>query len=614
MKKKHLSRIVLERISMTLAGLFLLLMTVTVISVCQYARIRTDELLKNGLQGLKSDAAYKMEYNQLYYTDQAAAYTDSSITGRGTEFLYSPEYFSDMMSFIDLLPVSELNIVDQNGIITVSSTPENVGFDLHSDPKTAEFLCLLDGKTESFSGDFAISPMNGTMMKYAGIPIPAYKGFALEGQSKEEYASELEGLHSTQTRYSEIGTTGYYLLINKEGEIISSPKDIYTGETFILSDGIEEAAESGSVIKKDIFGDTSYVSVMESAGDYILAVYPFSEAWETWNAAIAMLVLIYVFVFLILFFLISRLIKRHVTAGVYSLNGSLGRISAGDLEEKADYRDSLEFDELSDGINYTVDWLKKLIKEAEEQIDRELSLAAKIQNSFLPHDDPPFPGRDEFELYAAMVPAKEVGGDFYDFFLIDDDHLALVMADVSGKGIPAAMFMVMAKDKLRHSVQKYGTDVAEAVREANTELCKENDAGLFVTVWLGVLTLSTGHMDYVDAGHEYPAISRGGGEFSVEKDVHCPPVAARKKAKFEAGSFELSPGDILYLYTDGVTEANDTNGEMFRRSRMLEALNKGRSGSAEAIDAFLRAAIKDFVKDAPQFDDTTTLVFRYKHI
>ncbi len=611
MKKKHLSRIVIERILMTLAGVFLLLMAVTVISVCQDARIRTDELLKNGLQGLKSDVTYKNENNHLSAAEQAAGYTDSSITEKGTEFLYSREYFSDMMSFVDLLPVSELNIIDQNGIITVSSTPENVGFDMHSDPEAAEFLCLLDGKTESFFRDFAISPMNGTRMKYVGVPIPAYGGFALEGQSEEEYASELEGLHSTQIRYDEIGTTGYYLLINKEGRIVSSPKDIYTGETFILSDGIKEAAESGRVIKKDIFGGISYVSVAESAGDYILAVYPFSEAWETWNAAIAMLVLIYVLVFLILFFLINRLMKRHVVAGVYSLNGSLGRITEGDLEEKADYRDSVEFDELSDGINYTVDWLKKLIKEAEERIDRELALAAKIQTSFLPHD---VPDRNEFELYSRMEPAKEVGGDFYDYFLIDHDHLALVMADVSGKGIPAALFMVMAKDKLKNSVLKHGTDVAEAVREANVELCRENDAGLFVTVWLGVLTLSTGHMEYVDAGHEYPAISRNGGEFAAEEDVHSAPVAARKKTKFEAGSFEMDPGDILFLYTDGVTEANDTNGEMFRRSRMLEALNKDRSASAKSIDDRVRSAIRDFVKDAPQFDDTTTLVFRYKKI
>ncbi len=191
-------------------------------------------------------------------------------------------------------------------------------------------------------------------------------------------------------------------------------------------------------------------------------------------------------------------------------------------------------------------------------------------------------------------------------------NLAPVMADVSGKGIPAAMFMAAAKNKIQNAVMKHETDVAEAVREANIELCKENDAGLFVTVWVGVFTVSTGHMDYVDAGHEYPAIYRNGGEFSAKEDVHCAPVAARKKTKFEAGAFDLKAGDILYLYTDGVTEANNSAGEMFRRGRMLEALNKNVNAAVEDIDLAVRRALAEFVQDAPQFDDTTMLVLRYK--
>ncbi|MCR5237235.1 MAG: PP2C family protein-serine/threonine phosphatase [Lachnospiraceae bacterium] len=250
--------------------------------------------------------------------------------------------------------------------------------------------------------------------------------------------------------------------------------------------------------------------------------------------------------------------------------------------------------------------------EEEARIEAELALAAKIQTSFLPRDFPAFPERDEFELYASMTPAKEVGGDFYDFFFTDSDHLALVMADVSGKGIPAAMFMAAGKNKIRNAVMKHGTDVAEAVREANIELYKENDAGLFITVWLGVFTVSTGHMDYVDAGHEYPAISRNGGEFVAEEDVHCAPVAARKKTKFEAGAFDLKSGDILYLYTDGVTEANNSAGEMFRRGRMLEALNRSINAPVEDIDRAVRGSLTEFVQNAPQFDDTTMLVFRYK--
>jgi serine phosphatase RsbU (regulator of sigma subunit) len=213
-----------------------------------------------------------------------------------------------------------------------------------------------------------------------------------------------------------------------------------------------------------------------------------------------------------------------------------------------------------------------------------------------------------------MVPAKNVGGDFYDYFFVDEDHLALVMADVSGKGIPAAMFMAVAKTRLRQSVFNCKTDVARAMEEANTELSKDNDEMMFVTIWLGVVDLMTGHVDYVNAGHEYPAICSAQDGFKLYEGLHGPFAAAVGGTKYTAGSFELAPGDILFQYTDGITEATDANENMFREDRMIEALNKDITASVEDIDAAVRTAVADFVKDAPQFDDMTTLVFRYKGI
>ena len=186
------------------------------------------------------------------------------------------------------------------------------------------------------------------------------------------------------------------------------------------------------------------------------------------------------------------------------------------------------------------------------------------------------------------------------------------MADVSDKGIPAAMFMAMSMDKIRNSVLKYGTDVVSAIKEANSELIEENDAGLFVTVWLGVINLLTGHVDYVNAGHEYPAICKAGGYFIVQEDIHSGPVAALKSMTFDAGSLKLGAGDIIYLYTDGITEARNPDDEMFRIQRVLKALNRDRDASACDIDANVRAAIAEFVNDTPQFDDMTSLVFKYK--
>ena len=458
---------------------------------------------------------------------------------------------------------------------------------------------------------------------YFGLSLRDWSGIVLYGVDEDVYSFLCRFQGESASTYRHIGREGYLLIVrNRDMRITGGTHQEKFGEKFphpeLISDMVDAQGEGESEDEKtisgraDFYGVPSYYSISGIKDCLAVAVYPESEAHESMDLTLKYTFIMEIAVFLVLFIVILLLEKKLVINDIHRINVTLGSITQGDLEAKADVRRTYEFDALSTDINTTVDRLKQLIKEAEQRIDEELALAAKIQLSFIPHEFPPFPDRNEFELYASMIPAKEVGGDFYDYFFVDEDHLAMVMADVSGKGIPAAMFMVMTKDKLRHAVMEYGTDVAEAAREVNLELIKENDAGLFVTVWLGVLTVSTGHVDYVNAGHEYPAISYGGGEFVADEDEHSIPLAARKKAKFEAGSFELSPGDILYLYTDGVTEANDVDGEMFRRSRMLDALNSDRKAAVQDIDDNVRKAIADFVQDAPQFDDTTSLCLRYK--
>lgn len=510
--------------------------------------------------------------------------------------------------------LSEINIVNDKGVITHSSNPDYVGFDMHSGEQSAEFLCLLSG-TEFYSQDFqSISVDESIKMHYYGAPFNDRKGFIQVGVSKEVYDGLMYEYTRDTARNRNIGLNGFLIICSRDGDIIGSTNDIFEGEAFPYKDILPE--NTGSMVKEKLKfrGQDYYSAVLMDESFCIIGCYPYKEAMSAGLIDILMVLVMNVMISVFIFTTLSRLLKKEVVGGVESLNGSLSKITNGDLDEKADFRNSLEFNELSDGINFTVDRLKELIKEAEERIDEELAIAARIQTSFIPHKFPAFPDRNEFELYAEMVPAKEVGGDFYDYFLIDDDHLALVMADVSGKGIPAAMFMVMAKDKIHHSAMKYCTNVSAAITEVNLELIKENGAGLFVTVWLGVVTLSTGHVDYVDAGHEYPAICRTGGKFTVSEDEHSGPVAALKRMTFDAGSFDLKPGDTLYLYTDGVTEANDPDGEMFRAARMLDALNIDPDAPVEEIDANVRHAIDEYVKDAPQFDDTTTLIFRYKGV
>ena len=245
-----------------------------------------------------------------------------------------------------------------------------------------------------------------------------------------------------------------------------------------------------------------------------------------------------------------------------------------------------------------------------ERIGAELKVATQIQADMLPRIFPPFPERRDFDIYASMQPAKEVGGDFYDFFLIDDDHLALVMADVSGKGVPAALFMVIAKTLIKNRALQ-GGGPAEILTAVNRQLSEGNEAGFFVTVWLSILELSTGKGLAANAGHEHPAIRRKGGAFELVKYPHSLAVATMDEIRFKEHEFELRPGDALFVYTDGVTEATNASEELFGEKRTVEALNRIPHAEARTLLETTQAAISEFVGDAMQFDDMTMLCLEY---
>ena len=246
-----------------------------------------------------------------------------------------------------------------------------------------------------------------------------------------------------------------------------------------------------------------------------------------------------------------------------------------------------------------------------ERIGAELDVAKNIQASMLPCIFPPFPQCSHVDIYATMNPAKEVGGDFYDFFLVDEDHLALVIADVSGKGVPAAMFMVIAKTLIKNSAQT-GLSPREVLEKVNNQLCENNDAEMFVTVWIGILTISTGHMVCANAGHECPALLHAGGQFELFKDKHGFVLAGIEDSRYREYELNLQNGDMLFVYTDGVTDATNSQNELFGLDRMIDALNNGDNSSCEQLLQDVRAEIDRFVGDAPQFDDITMLSIRIK--
>ena len=245
-----------------------------------------------------------------------------------------------------------------------------------------------------------------------------------------------------------------------------------------------------------------------------------------------------------------------------------------------------------------------------DRLDDELKLAADIQANMMPANFPPFPERTEFELYASMTPAREVGGDFYDFFLVDRDHLAMVIADVSGKGIPAALFMMVSRTLIKNQLMG-GCDPATAMERVNLQLCERNSASMFVTVWLAVLEISTGKVLACNAGHENPGIRRSGGDFELLKYKHGMLAGVSKKAKYQNRELELHPGDCVFVYTDGVPETNNTSEDLFGEERLTAVLNRDPDAPPDALIHRMQEAIGQFADGANQFDDITMLCMKY---
>lgn len=248
-----------------------------------------------------------------------------------------------------------------------------------------------------------------------------------------------------------------------------------------------------------------------------------------------------------------------------------------------------------------------------ERIATELNVATQIQASMLPCIFPAFPSHKEFDVYAMMTPAKEVGGDFYDFFLVDDDHLALVMADVSGKGVPAALFMVIAKTLLKNAAQA-GLPPKATLEKVNNQLCENNEAEMFVTVWLGIYEISTGKLTAANAGHEYPAVRHKNGKFELYKDRHGFVLAGMEGARYREYELELEEGDTLFVYTDGVAEATDAADTLYGTDRMLAALNQKEGADPEELLRSVKDDIGLFVGEAPQFDDITMLAIKIRAV
>ena len=523
--------------------------------------------------------------------------------------------------------VTEINVIDEKGMIVVTTYPDFMHYDMRSGAQSAEFMVLLSGETAyvqsyqpvSFAastgavlkqGKFAQKGMAASASvfsrKYGGAVL-ARGGFVQVGYGAERFQRDIDEFVVGVTRNRHVGENGCIIIVD-EGWNIVSDRYGHEGQSLEVT-GIRmdtAAIPEDTVFTADVYGQSSYCMYHTAEGYRIVAVMPRSEAALSRNVSVGVTTGMQVIVFAALFIMIYVLVKKLVVNNIYQINESLSAITEGKLDTVVNVRSHVEFDDLSNDINTTVDTLKRYIADAAARIDAELAFAKAIQHSALPSVFPPFPGRRELDIHAAMFTAREVGGDFYDFYFVDEDTLAFLVADVSGKGIPAAMFMMQSKTLLK-SCAESGMPIEQVFTIANEKLCESNDAGMFVTAWMGLLNVRTGLVTFANAGHNPPLVRRGEGEFAFHKTRAGLVLAGMEGIRYRRFELQLKPGDTLFLYTDGVTEATDTRQQLYGDQRLQTILNGQRCSTAKDFCDAVKADVDAFVGQAEQFDDITML-------
>ena len=513
--------------------------------------------------------------------------------------------------------IKEINVVNAEGWI-IDSTEADVinNYDMNSKAQSKEFVDTLKVQ-DSFVQKYSPRGKDEAVWrKYAAVNL-AEGGFIQVGYDAEQFHQMLNAFVVDVTKNRHVGTGGFVAVCDDKLAMVIDNE--YAGLP-ISTIGIEPPAEmaEGSTATALYYADIvdgkteaslRYMYVFKFVEGYcIIAAMPESEAMFMRDASLYTSIFMQVLIFAALFVFIYILIKRVIINNLKKINDTLGRITEGDLNVTVDVRSNEEFSSLSDDINSTVSTLKRYIAEAAARIDKELEYAKQIQLSALPTN---FPQDEDHSIYAQMIAAKEVGGDFYDFYKLSDTTVAFLAADVSGKGIPAAMFMMTAKTIIKDLAER-GLPVNEIFTQANEKLCENNESGMFVTAWMGILDLTTGNVQFANAGHNPPLLKRADGSFEYLKTRAGFVLAGMEGIRYRVGELTLNPGDRLFLYTDGVPEATNAENKLYGEDRLLTFMNQNASVEATKLLPALKANIDEFVGEAPQFDDITMLMFDYK--
>lgn len=540
-------------------------------------------LARQRVEALMGPAVHDMREEMLAGMDPILYYLASCVTRDLPSLSAATSRPERVTSLMRTLALDEINFIDTNGVIRVTTHQSQKDYWMGTDPdpaKAAGFLCLLTNRLWYAQPPRVTVKADGVYRKFAGVRLP--DGALQLGFDFSRLSSDLKARFADIAEDWHVGESGYYVLADRRtGEVISdgnphsdfSPGLVQEPKTLrglgftheMLMKGEDESFDA-RVAGEDAICRTA---VVKESGHRLCVVVPMGEITRTRNISVGTMM----FILLTLIVAVASAALRVVT-----------------LRERAEETRQAE----------------------ESRRQRELMLAASIQSAALPAVFPPFPSiAGRVDLFALMRAAKEVGGDFYDFYFVDDHSLAVVIADVSGKGVPGAMFMMRAKTTI-NDLLAHGGDLGTAVAEVNARLAAGNDANMFVTAWIGVLDLETGTMEYVNCGHNPPVVRRADGTLEWARQVSGIALAALEGAPYSKQSLVLRPGDMLFLYTDGVTEAQSKE-ELFGEARLEAALASGVADAKGACHV-VQMAVEAFAAGEPQADDMTMLALGFNGV
>lgn len=537
----------------------------------------------------------------------------------------------DLVQLCDVLGVESITVCDAQGTVVADSDGQGINtFNFGDNENTAKYLNLIGSQVpfiiEPPRNSITVDGTSSVVRVFAGVSMPQNNGFVQVSVDAAEYADSLDdvAVEKLADNYT-FGDNGKVIIAHNDNIVSTNDKNLeeQTLEELFLPDGFDmEGFDYQALIDSYLMGefttlrDSDTMGVLyqlgERVGDYaVICMIDADSVFASRRSSIILNSMVYLVLFAVVYLLAAVLLDNVVVQGFNRTNDVLALITQGDLDQRIDEHETVEFDSLSAGINSTVGALKDSIAEVEARFEHDLTTAKAIQESALPSAFPPFPEIDAFDIYASMNAAREVGGDFYDFFLIDEHTLGFLIADVSGKGIPASLFMMEAKSEIGNYMMT-GMPLCDAIQSANHHLCQGNDAGMFVTVWAATLNWDTGKLTYVNAGHNPPLLRHGiGGQWEWLKKKCGLFLGTFERAKYRQATLQLKAGDELLLYTDGVNEAFSVDEEEYGNERLEAFLAAHTNLHPQGMVDALRADVSAWAAGAEQSDDITMLCLEY---